>query len=261
MTGDPPTPPSTGRNPAVNRPAWAALRVGILGLNAWVVAVLVPTLHVGVGGLWETLLAAIPLLGLAVGLAVLDTRREMARWTLLAVVGPAMAVALASRPELVERETFDPAAALLAAVSVVAYLGAAAHAVSRPTARRKATVHPLRAKEPVAEPGARRWLRRALLGVSALGALAIAVLAPAWSTRSERADAWAAAGDDSLVLTTVVGAIVAALALGAIVGPSLRADRRTVRSAKRERRRVLMSLAVAAIAGLGWLVLVQLDAG
>lgn len=260
MSGDPRIAPEVPVPRSGDGSRWGALRVGILGLNAWTVALLIPTLHVGVGTTLETLLAISPLIALGLGVYWLDQRRAWARWALLGAVGPALCLAIALRDELVAREAFDPAGMLLAAVSLLAYLAAAAHALTRPRAPRESSVHPLRTKEPVAEPAPRRWLRRALLGTASMGALAIAVLAPAWAERSARVEAWGDAADDGAVLTAIVAAISAAVALGAVIGPGLRADRKP-RDPAKDRRRFALSLGVAIVGAIGWLVLRQLDAG
>ena len=73
-------------------------------------------------------------------------------------------------------------------------------------------------------------------------------------------EVWEDAAPDGAALTAVVAAIVVAVMLGAIVGPGLRAERRSAQSAKGDRRRLVASIAIAVIAAGMWLVLWRMDA-
>lgn len=230
-----------------------------LGLNAWLVVHLIPSLYVGAALGPTLLLAALPLGALAGGALCLGARRAAARWILLAAYPPCLAAAVGLRDELVTREAYDEATTLLAAASLLAYLAAAAHATSRAPSHEPVTVHPLVGEPPVVEPPARRWLRRVLLALAALGGFAVAVLGPAIGSRRARIDAWGEAADEGAVLTAVVAAVVAAAAVGAIVGPRLRAERRRPGDAARARRRSAAALVVAIAAGLAWLLLRHFD--
>jgi hypothetical protein len=233
--------------------------VGALGLNAWLVVYLIPALHVGVGSLGMLLLAALPLGLLVAGLASLGPRGALARWILLAGYPPSLAAVVAARPELATREAYDETAMLLAATSLLAYVASAAHGTSKTPAVKPVTTHPLEGKEPVVEPLPRRWLRRGLLTAAALGGLAVAVLAPALASRRARIDAWGEAADDGAVLTAVVASIVAAVAIGSIVGPGLRAERHRRSTSARSRRRLAAASLVAVASALAWLLLRHFD--
>lgn len=256
MSADPHTASSEAPDPARSADAADAWRVGLLGLNAWVVIVLFPSVRVGAEGPLQVALAALALAVLAGGLWLLVRgRRELARWILLGATPPALALPIALRPALVEREVLDPPTLLLAVVSMIAWLAATTHAVARPTRVKPALAQVLVGKEPVSEPAARRWTRRALLAITSLGAFAIAVLAPAWTDRSARLEAWGEAADDGAVLTSVAAAIAGALVLGVVVGPGLRAERARSRDAARRRRRLALALLVATLAAAAWLTL------
>lgn len=235
------------------------LRVGVLGLNAWLVVCLIPSLHAGVGSVATFALSFLPLALLAAGLGALDRRDSLARWVLLGAFPPGLGAWPATRSELRSQDTYDETTMLLAAASMVAYFAAAAHATSRARSTTHATVHPLTGKNPVVEPPPRRWLRRALLAGATIGSVAIAVLAPALGSRRERVEAWNDAADDGAVLTAVVASIVCALALGGVVGPALRAERRQPSGASASRRRLVVALSIAVVAAVAWLLLRNLD--
>jgi hypothetical protein len=63
-----------------------------------------------------------------------------------------------------------------------------------------------------------------------------------------------------MALTSVVAAVVAALALGTLVGPALRAQRTRSDDPARSRRRLAAAMLIATAAGVGWLVLRHFDA-
>lgn len=261
MTDDPHTPSSILGEDAVGGVSSRAdlLRVGILGLNAWAVGVLLPTFHVGLASTLEGLAAVAPLAVLAVGVSSLSRGSPLARWALLAGVPPALVIPAAIRDASLVDDAFDAISLSLAAISLLAYLAAAAHAVARPSLTKPAVAVPLSSKEPVAEPLARRWLRRALLGVTAIGAFATVVVAPAWATVRERRAAWGDASDDAGVLTAVVAAVVTAFAIGSIVGPALRAERARATAALSSRRRLAVAILVGTAAGIAWMVLTHFE--
>ena len=238
-------------------------RIALLGLNAWVVVVLVPTLHVGVDSLMQLALLVSPLPALALGMASLAPARvRLARILLLALVPPLIGLAVAARPALVLREIFDPITLTLAALSLLAYAAAAARACSRPTRTMPVHSHPARARAAVpraddARPR-RRPLRRLLIGtVTALG-LAMVLIVPAWMTRAARVARWGEAADDSVVFTAVLAAAVGAFSIGAVVGPGLRRRKQAI-SAKRRRRHLTLAAVAAVVAFAGWLALHYLD--
>ncbi len=237
-----------------------AVRVGILGVNAWLVALVIPAARLALGSPLEIALGLAPPVALGLGLAWMERRPGAARWALLGGFAPSLCLAIAARPALAEGEAYAPVTAALAAVSLLAFLAAAAHAVGRGGPPREATVHPLRSKDPVSEPVGRRWTRRTLLAITGVGALAIGVVAPVWGGAAGRTEAWGDAASEGIALTSVIGCLVAAVALGAVVGPGLRAERAGAERASQDRRRLVGSLVGAALLGGLWLLLTLLDA-
>lgn len=235
-------------------------RVGLLGLNAWGVVFLVPTLHLPEAGGWAWTAAVAAIAVLAAGLAALGERTALSRVALLALYPPALGLAIVASPELVEREVFDPLTVVLGAASLLAYAAVAARACARAEERKPSTWQPSGTRDPVVEPAARRWMRRILLALAGLGGLAIVGVAPVWTDRATRAARWGEAQDDGAVLAIVVATVTAAFAIGAIVGPGLRAERRATTEATATRRRLALALVVAAGAAFGWLALAWLDA-
>src|SRR5262245_37543962 len=123
MTGDPHT---SQESQGFRTDRW---RVGLLGLNAWVLLVAIPIAWV-VG--WRaSILAGFPLVALGVGLVALPARMAWARAVLLAVYPAALGVAIALHPQLVARDAYGPVVIGLGTAALLAYLAAAAHAVSR----------------------------------------------------------------------------------------------------------------------------------
>lgn len=251
-------------------------------MNAWVVALLVPSLHLGPS--LEVLIGtSAPLLVLGLGLALPAgaSRRERpasagrppdsggsarratlgsARcWALLAGYPGAIGAVLAWRSELAERDAHGPVGLTLAALSILAFVAAAAHASSLAQPESAVQTQTPLERDPVAEPRARRWVRRLLLGASAAGALALSLMAPALASRRERVERWGDGADDATVLAAVVGAIVGCVALGVIVGPALRAARVGGDPPGRRQRRLAAAMLVAVAAGVAWLVLRHFD--
>ena len=257
MVVEHPTPEHPLEGPDVT--AVERVRLGLLGLNAWVVVFLVPTLHLDLAVQPSDLLALLPLAVLGAGVVWLGSRPDLARTALLAFFPPALGLAVAVRPELIEREIFDPITILLGAASLLAYTAAAAHACGRPQGVKPTSAHPSRSRDPVVEPPARRWTRRVLLTLAALGGFAIVGVAPVWTERMRRAERWGEAIDDGAVLTIVVAALAASFAIGAVIGPALRAERRSKVSPTRRKRRLALAALVATAAGVGWLLLNHFD--
>ncbi|MCB9598649.1 MAG: hypothetical protein H6719_38390, partial [Sandaracinaceae bacterium] len=127
----------------------------LLGLNAWVVVFLVPSLHLPDRGLAAWALAGTGLALLAAGIAGLGARPEAARIALLALYPSVLGLAVAASPALVEREVFDPLTSVLGGASLLAYVALAARSCARAEDLRPSTSHPSAGRDPVAEPRAR----------------------------------------------------------------------------------------------------------
>lgn len=270
MTGDPHTTSSdsgsesSGATPtAADRAAVSdALRAGFSGLNAWLVVYLLPSLWIGEGSATEAALAAVPLVVLLVGVAAVGSGRPWGHPMLLAVFPPALGGLLVLSPRLgavAVRDAADVVGLSLGVASLTAFVAAVAYGAAHARAAKPSSAHPLIGKAPVSEPFARRGLRRLLLTAVGLGGFFMLVVAPSLTSPRERVALWGEGAADGAVLTAVVATIVTCLALGAVVGPGLRADRRRS-SARQTRRRVGAALLIAALGAAAFLVLASFDA-
>lgn len=235
------------------------LRLGLLGVNAWIVAVVAPTSFVGYPGHGALVALLLPPTVLAVGVLAMTRRPERARWALLAGYPLSVATALGVQPALTERDAYGTLGLLVAALALLAFVAAAGHALRRGLGTRPAHARPLGGQAPVGEPAARRLLRRALLGASAVTALALTLVAPTLEERRERARRWGEATDDATVLAIVTGTLVAVVMLALIVGPNLRAARARPPRAAQRRIRVATALFLALSAAAGWAALRVLE--
>ena len=246
----PPRAPTSAEFSAVARTAPRAAsvdapRLALLGLNLWAVLLAIPAAYSGgAGGAQRLLLLGAPLLVLAAGTYALVRSSPGAMWLLIGVFPPALVAVMATRPELRGLDAYPPLGLALGALSLVAFGGSAAAAVTRPRATRLTTRQAL-ASPPEPVPGAAKRMvaRRLLLGVGALGALALVAIAPALGGRPALERAWGDSASEGALLASVAGSALATLVLSVFIGPALRADR--PRTAPRSSlRRALLALLV-----------------
>lgn len=227
--------------------------MGLLASNAWLVGLLLPTLHVGGVGLVGTLRLAAPAVPIALGLRSIGQRPERARAWLLGGFPAALGLAVAVDPRLTAEEAYGAFGLAVAALSLLAVLAAAAAATGRTPAARAHRHRFFSDKAPVREPVRRRVLRRTLVGLVAVAALGLVAVAP--TVGDPGGEAWGPASREGEVLTAVVAAMVAAAAIGWVVGPNLRAARRRSADDARALRRAGLYLALAVTGGLAALLL------
>jgi hypothetical protein len=207
-----------------------AIRALALGANVWAIMLLLPIVHGGVARELDALMVALPLLPLSVGAYALaiggrPALRSVAVAMLLLGFPVTLAGALALRADLADRDVWGALGLSVGALSALAYGGVVAEACSRPIALRTSVAQSLTVAVVEGERPARTWLRRAVLGGSTLGALAIAVVAPSAGSRAALIATWGDAADEATVLASIVGTGAAALALAVLLGPGLRAPR------------------------------------
>jgi len=228
-----------------------------LGLECWVLATLVPRLRYGFPSPLDGLLAALPVVFLAVGTFAPSPSRRQALALLLAFP-VTLAASVAARGDLTERDAWGPLTTGLLAASLLGYLALAMVRVSEPAVLRAATPQPLPLE-------AQRHLSdhtrngRLVLGLAvAFGWVGIAIL-PFWDGRADAVLRFGEAADDAATLAVIVAALAFSIVVGAIVGPGLRARKRT--DARREQMlaRALPFVVLAALAGLARAILFYLD--
>ena len=252
---------SASTQPA-NAARGATLGIVLLGLNAYAVALLLPVAHVGLGGALDSALMIAPLAALFGGAALVGRgqRRDLERALLLAVFPATLAIALALRRDLAAQGALDGVGLMAAAASSLAYAAYAARLSARPEHLRVTRVQPLPLAARLDEPAERRWLRRGVLATTACGAFLVAVLAPALGDRSELVERWGEAADEATVLAAVLGASASVLAIAAIVGPALRANRPGHPAPSRRTARLAVAATIAAVAFMFWWLLAHFDA-
>lgn len=245
----------TGPDRAPNTP-WTVALVA-LGLECWVLATLVPRLRYGVPSLLDGLLAALPLVFLFAGSLASGPSRKSAL-TLLLAFPVTVAASVAARADLTERDAWGPLTTGLLAASLLAYLVLAMVRVSEPALLRPASPQPLPLE-------AQRHLSdhtrngRLVLGLAlAFGWVGIAVL-PFWDGRADALSRFGEAADDAATLAVIVASLAFSIVVGAIVGPGLRARKRT--DARREQMlaRGLPFVVLALLAGVARAILFYLD--
>lgn len=259
-----------GVTAATPRPFRAAsttegLRAAVLGANTWALGLLLPSLHAGTRTI-DAVLLPVPLVALGIGAWALGRaaprERSIATVALLVGFPVSVAVVLALRSDLAERDAWGPLGLFALSLSALAYAAMAAEACARPLRLRASTAQDLPTPLTAAEPRARTWLRRLVLGVTTLGALAMVSIAPALGSRTELLRAWGDAADEATVLASIAGAAAGALALAGILGPRLRADRGTKPTGLPRRSvRVALSLLMATLGIVSYLVLRHFEPG
>jgi hypothetical protein len=215
--------------------------VATLGLIAWAVVLAVPVAVSRPHALaWLVLVASLHPLAAA----VLSWRREALRRVLLLVGYPTtLALGVALAPRLTALETHPPTFRLLGVVAVLAF-GAAASIGDPGPAPPGLVVKPLSVVAGDPELSRRSRWRMVLLVMGTVGALALAVVAPALGPDPSVAYG-VEAGSSADVLAAIVGACLGAVVLAGFVGPATRLRRGPVRA--RRAQRVGLYLLVVAV--------------
>ena len=222
-----------------------AARLAVLGVNAWVVCLVVPAIHTGIESIGTLAALGLPLAALAAGTFGARSAQPWAAWALGAGYPGALGVALAAAPELRRLEAWAPVTLALAGVSLLAFLGAAAVATSRPHVTRRTSERPLPdAVVPEIERG-RLWRQRIVFGAFGLGALLITSVAP-WLGGPRSVElSWGDAAREGALLTAVATGAVASSLFALFLGPALRLTRAVATPRQRRARIALLLLLVA----------------
>ena len=182
-----------------------ALRVVVLGLNAWVVLLLLPW------GLSEPiapmslLWVMTPLVALGLGAPLILSHRLFAAWLLLGAFPVLSAFVVAFLPQLTAHPPHGTGGLALGALCLVAFGAGSALAVGRPERVRESSRRPLGTVAPVEERAGRRRGRRLLLIVGGAGAFTLALFAPGVGDVTSYEQAWGQAAGEAATLAAVVG--------------------------------------------------------
>ena len=234
-------------------PAADAARVIVLGLNVWLVLLAVPLLLAEPRSVGHLVWLGLPLPVLFAGAVSLDRSRALAGWLLLGVYPTLLVAIVAATPQLVLQSAYSTVGLVIGAVSLVAFGAGAAYATTRPASLRPTSRRPLGSVAPIEEPTLRTLGRRLLLGAGVVGAVLVAIVAPALGGAESYGEVWGRAAPEAAVLTAVVGGALGAVTLAMFVGPTLRAPRGREPSRRQRDRRVVALLFSVAL-GLAFYV-------
>lgn len=230
----------------------AAIRLLALGLNAWLVGIVLPAWGTVSLAVPDRVLIALPPIALLVGLRAL-LRGDPSALGLLGVAVPVLSVAaIAGRTEAA-LASYGTATTLFAVASSMAYVVGVAHVLGRPTALRATRETKLAASTRLRPPA--RALRRAVVATTAILAFVIAVVAPALGSHEALVEQWGEAAGEGRVIAAIVGGAIACIATAIVVGPSLRAHRGRPSRPGEATLTITLSLVVAATGAIAWAIL------
>jgi len=231
------------------------LPVGVLGANLWWVTVALPLALGAPRTPWLAgSVAAVTLAPLAAGLRATRLRPVAARWLLLAAYPGAVGLVVSLAPRLCEAPLDSPLAALVGALSLIAYGACAAAETGRPRSLHPCTTQPLAGSAETPEAHRRKVRRRALLAVGAAGAGALAVVAPSLTLDAPLGATWGEEASAAAALHAVVGGVLGVIAITRFVGPATRLVRRPTPPPRVRAIRSLAMVALAAVAFAAFLV-------
>ncbi len=223
-----------------------------MGLEVWALAIVVPSVDAGLDGRAVGLVtAALPLLVLGTGELLRERWPGASRAALAAGFPFALAIGAAARPDLARTDAWSGALAPVMALSLLVYLAVVLHSFARPAPTRATGWQPL-PEAASQRTGRTRGLSAAVVAATLAAALvAVGVLpfAPSAAVLEARFPLGSA---EARTLAVAVGGGLFAVALGAIVGPALRARRVGDHARERIGVSVSASLGLAVLAALAY---------
>lgn len=228
------------------------LRTLVLGLEVWALAIVLPSVEAGLDGRAVALATTpLPLLVLAAG-ELSRTRWPGASLAVLCAGVPfSLAVAVAARPDLARTDAWGGALAPVLALSLLLYLAAVLHSFARPAPTRATGWQPL-PEAGSARTGPARWLAAGLVGATLAAALVAVSVLPFAPSAAVLEGRFPLGSAEARTLAVAVGGGLFAVALGAILGPALRARRVGDPARERIGASVLASLGLAVLAALAY---------
>ena len=227
------------------------LRTLVLGLELWALAVALPSVEHGVGNTVGVVLLSLPVSVLAVGELCRARAPRVGRGVLLGAFPVAIAIASAARPELALADAWGGAVAPLVALSLFLYLVVVLHSFARPAPTRATGWQPVpEAAWTYAAPA--RLLSTGVALVTLAGAFVAAAVVPFAWPRAALEERFPLAADDARTLAVALAGGLFAIALGAVIGPGLRARRVGDDARERIGRSVTVALVIAALAAIAY---------
>jgi hypothetical protein len=252
---DPPGKPAPAEAVATTLEHAGHLRTLVAGLELWLVATMVPWIEHRPSGLGGVALGLLPLVGLAVGEALRRRSPRLSTVLLLGAVPVSIAVAAALEPALAANDAWSGVLGPLVALSLLFYLAVVLHSFARPAPTRATGWQPV-PEAAWSRPPSGQVVATGLVVALVAAALVAMVVIPFAVSRAALEVRFPGAADDARTLAVAVGGGIFAVALGAIVGPALRARRAHDQGRERIGWAVGLSLGLAVVAAVAyaWLI-------
>lgn len=219
-------------------------RVIWLGLCAWAITAVLPTLHrTAQLGILDVALLGLPLVLLGVGLSLEPRLPRLTGYVLLSGYPVAIALAMSRFEQELSLITYSPASLLFALVALAGYAASASQLLAAHSPELSVEHKPLGEVPPSDEHA-----RKQRTGLFVLGAVTVACVAIVlWGSFQSPAgyrEHWGRTAPAGATLTALLSGLVGAAAV-AFVAPGLRAERRRPRRDQGRLRKVLRPLLAA----------------
>lgn len=234
-----------------------ASRTALSGGFAWLVCVLLPTLH-RAASLRASAFYLLPVapITLAIGVVLAQRKSPAAPYALLTAFPIALSLSLSRFDHDTALATFSPLSLAFALLSLAGYGAAAISQCSAPTSTRPVEHKPLGEVVPVEPETRKQTLGTLVLASVTLGALWLAI-GGSWGTPAHFREQWGRAAAEGATFTALAAGVVGALAIS-LVAPALRADR-SQKPGPEDAKRKLTWLGLVAFSGLVVYVLVRIS--
>lgn len=230
--------------------AGARLRTVALGLEVWLLCVGLPFVEHG-GSIGAVIGLASPLVLLLLGEILRARAPRWARGILAAGVPVSLAAGASLADAGAVHDVWGGVLGPLVAISLVLYLVVVLHSFARPAPTRATGYQPL--PDGGGRVAGSRVLSNLSFAIVAVGAFVATAVLPFAIARPVLLARFPDAADDARTLAVAVGGGLFSIALGAIVGPGLRARRAGDAGRERIGASVSLSLAIAVIFGVLYL--------
>lgn len=229
--------------------------VAALGALAFCACALLPTIHrAALVPRTAFALLVLPPALLAAGLWFAPERRKVSSYLLLTGFPIALALSMSRLEHDVAVTTFSPAVLGFSFLSLGAYAAAAVSLCAAPLGTRKVEQRPLGEVAPIEPEARKQMLGATVLWTLLVGTMFVTMWA-SWASPSQYREQWGRAAPEGATLTALAAGFSGSLML-ALVGPALRADRKSKTRDERTRRLTwLLSVAASGAVVYGFLQL------